>query len=268
MGTPIPADVRPTRIMAAANAGCLVTPASSDPMASLGICVFVPSELPSITRVDRSRILLKSRNGNIDDDTISDHVENDVIDNDSDSDGHPGIIGSSSEEELERLGSDSEDDIIDPIDFVGWRRDGWASLRVRRGSCIYKRKIDSADYHDLLKGEGRRGPVANKQSAKKEEFTIRENNNEPDANVMRTETLLPSPIKQSALQILQSLYHSLPVPPVGSTEPWLSGTDDGSRTGRGNDQDVLGNPSTPKPIISTSVDAMADNSFGSLRFER
>ena len=135
-----PDVVRPTRIAVAEDTGeishemrdkvatqitsrqrdesiTLVTPASSDPMALPGISVLVPSELPNITRVDRSRRICLNRNGNINDDTISDHVENDVIDNDSDSDGPPGIIDSSSEEELGRLGSDNEDDIIDPSTF-------------------------------------------------------------------------------------------------------------------------------------------------------
>ena len=107
--------------------------------------------------------------------------------------------------------------------------------------------------------------MAHRKIAKKEELTIRENNSEPDASIKRRETLLPSPIEHSSLQIFQSLYQSLPVPPVGSAESWLSGTDDSSPTGRGNDQDAVGNPSTPKPTISTSVDAMGDSSFGSLR---
>ena len=51
-----------------------VTPASSGPTASPGISVLVPSELPNITRVDRSRRML-SRHGNINDDMIPDHVE-------------------------------------------------------------------------------------------------------------------------------------------------------------------------------------------------
>ena len=57
--------------------------------------------------------------------------------------------------------------------------------------------------------------MAHKKSAKKEEFTIRENNNEPDANIKRRETLLLSPIEQSALQIFQFLYQSLPIRPLG-----------------------------------------------------
>ena len=40
----------------------------------------------------------------------------------------------------------------------------------------------------------------------------------------------------------------LPVQPFGSTESWLSGTDDGSRTGQGKDQHAIGHPSTPKPL--------------------
>ena len=125
-------------------------------------------------------------------------------------------MDSSSEEELERHGSESADDIVDPIDVIGWRNDGWASLRVRRGNRIYKRKIDSGDDHDLLKRRGRRGPVAHKRSANKDEFTIRENKNEPDANTKRVETLLPSPIERSALQILQSLLSS-----TTSTARWV-----------------------------------------------
>ena len=39
----------------------------------------------------------------------------------------------------------------------------------------------------------------------------------------------------------------LPVPPVGSTESWLSSTDDGSQTGRVNQQEAPGNLSQPKP---------------------
>ena len=151
-------------------------------------------------------------------------MEKECIEDEYESDGPPGIFDSSSEEELERLGSDSEDDIVDPINFISWRNGGWASLGIRRGNRIYKRKIDSSDYHDLLKGNGRRGPVAHKKSSQKEEFTSRENNDEPDANIKRKETLLPSPIEQPALQIFQSLYHLLPVPPVGSTESWLSVT--------------------------------------------
>ena len=80
--------------------------------------------------------------------------------------------------------------------------------------------------------------MAHKKNAEKEEFTIRENNNEPDANIKRRENsdklpqikqknelpastrpvlsprgcLLPSPIEQSALQMFQSLSQSLPVP--------------------------------------------------------
>ena len=98
--------------------------------------------------------------------------------------------------------------------------------------------------------------MAHKKSAKREEFTIRENKIEPNANIKRRETLLTFPIERSALQLDRSLCHPLQVPPVGPTESWLSGTDDGSRTGRGNNQDVLGNLSTPKPITSVGVDAM------------
>ena len=91
-----PDYVRPTRIAVAddigemshemrdkvairiTKVGCLVTPASSDPTASLGFSVFAPSELPNVTRVDRSRRFW-SRHGNINDDTIPDHLENKVI---------------------------------------------------------------------------------------------------------------------------------------------------------------------------------------------
>ena len=71
---------------------------------------------------------------------------------------------------------------------------------------MYERKIDSGDDHDLLKGKGRRGPVAHKKRPKKKEFTIRENNNDHDASIRRREILLPSPIEQSAMQFWQSLY--------------------------------------------------------------
>ena len=63
----------------------------------------------------------------------------------------------------------------------------------------------------VLKVKGRREPMAHKKSTKTEGVTIRENNNEPDANIKRRETLLPSPMEQPALQIFQSLDHPLPV---------------------------------------------------------
>ena len=109
--------------MAAAHVGGLVTPVSSAPTASPGISVFAPWELPNVTRVDRSRSIL-NKSGSINDNTIQDHVENEFIDDEYESDGPPGIVDSSSEEELWKLGSENEDDIVDPIYFIGWRNDG------------------------------------------------------------------------------------------------------------------------------------------------
>ena len=54
-----------------------------------------------------------SRNGNINDDTIPDHVENENFDDGliSECDGPAGCVNSSSEEKLEKL-RESEDDIV------------------------------------------------------------------------------------------------------------------------------------------------------------
>ena len=73
-------------------------------------------------------------------------------------------------------------------------------------------------------------------------------------DMLRT-TLKPTPLEASALELLkvnQRLIEELhireaartsPVPPIGSTVSWLSGTDDGSRAGGVNQQDAQGNPS-------------------------
>ena len=77
-------------------------------------------------------------------------------------------------------------------------------------------------------------------------------------NTLKT-TLKPTPLEASALELMrvnQRLIEELrireaartsPVPPIGSTVSWLSGTDDGSRAGGVNQQDAQGSPSKPKP---------------------
>ena len=132
-----------------------VTSVSSDPKVSSGPSVFALPELTLATQLTQdnqssqvsndSKVLpeipvfappdLKrthrhlSRNGNIDDDTIPDRVENEDFDDAriSEPDDPPGCVDFSSEEELEKLGNESGDDIVYLIDFIGWRNGGWAS---------------------------------------------------------------------------------------------------------------------------------------------
>ena len=77
-------------------------------------------------------------------------------------------------------------------------------------------------------------------------------------NTLKT-TLKPTPLEASALELMrvnQELIEELrireaartsPVPPIGSTVSWLSGTDEGSRAGGVKRQDAQGDPSKPKP---------------------
>ena len=76
------------------------------------------------------------------------------------------------------------------------------------------------------------------------------------------ETPLPIAFEESAIKVMErfnSIVHDelksrcikaqlLPVPPVGSTESWLSSTDDGSQTGRVNQQEAPGNLSQRKTL--------------------
>ena len=77
---------------------------------------------------------------------------------------------------------------------------------------------------------------------------------------------LPSRIEATAIEVMNTFNEMveaevrrrvqeaqrIPVTPDGSTASWLSGTDDGSRTGGDNQQDASGTPLQPKPL-STSI---------------
>ena len=80
-------------------------------------------------------------------------------------------------------------------------------------------------------------------------------------NTLRS-ALLPTPLESTAMELMRSVNQrlieefsigettrALPVPPIGSTASWLSGTDDDSRAGGVNQQDAHGNPSEPEPWI-------------------
>ena len=99
-------------------------------------------------------------------------------------------------------------------------------------------------------------------------MTVKKINNESNA---RRETPLPSPIEETAIRVMeefktiiinvskakaQTAAQLFPVLPSGSTESWLSGTDDGSRTERVNQEDAEGKPFKPKPCCATVVDDM------------
>ena len=110
-------------------------------------------------------------------------------------------------------------------------------------------------------------PVVVTQDAPEGEEFLRENHlkgmdrGESKPNTLR-ETSLPTALEETAIKVMKEFssivqdelsarcFESrlLPVQPVGSTESWLSGTDDGSRTGQGKDQHAIGHPSTPKPL--------------------
>ena len=81
----------------------------------------------------------------------------------------PGLADSSSEEELSDDGEFTDEQrIVDKVDFVGWRSDGWASLRVldkTRSKGRKKRKVKAHDLSDLMR---RRGPWSTAQRGERD----------------------------------------------------------------------------------------------------
>ena len=187
---------------------------------------------------------------------------------DDSSDDEPvGLCDSSTDEELMNLSDSDGDDIVN---FVDWRKDGWASLRVgSRGEGdkkLRRRKIRPHLLPELLAQRDRRKREKENESAEMKMHEdkiaktaeVKEDSISVKPNTLKT-TLKPTPLEASALELTrvnQELIEELrireaartsPVPPIGSTVSWLSGTDDGSRAGGVNQQDARGNLSEPKP---------------------
>ena len=199
-------------------------------------------------------------------------VEDD-IDDDSDC---CDLVDSTTEEEL----MDDDDTDSEIVEFIDWRMDDFASVYVGQkiaGRPRVKRKVRRRDLPRILQ---RRGPIARAKQAEmkssKDSLEERADHMEPNAHfgnkIVTSSTkflrssIAPSPIETAAVEVIDEFNRQveaevrrrmqearlLPVTP-GSTESWLSGTDDGSQSGGVNQEHASGTPSQPKPQSGLST---------------